>query len=173
MASYNYEIPFFNSTSNKFLKNTLGGWQMNGITTIQSGLPFSAVLALDRANVGQGTQRANFSGTPISVNCGSGKLINCVNISGFALPAEFTYGNTPRNFLRGPGLVNFDWSLFKNFTITDNLKLQFRWETFNTLNHPNFGNPNTSYVVGATNFGNITGTATNMRQQQFGLKFLF
>jgi hypothetical protein len=96
-----------------------------------------------------------------------------VNINGFQLPANFTYGNTPRNFLRGPGLVNFDWSLFKNFTITDNLKLQFRWETFNTLNHPNFGNPNTSFVVGAPNFGNITGTATNMRQQQFGLKFLF
>ncbi len=173
VASYNYELPFFANSSSKLLKNTLGGWQMNGITTIQSGQPFGSVLATDRANVGQGTQRANLSGTPITVNCGSGKLVNCVNISGFALPAEFTYGNSPRNFLRGPGLVNFDWSLFKNFTITDNLKLQFRWETFNTLNHPNFGLPNTSFVVGATNFGNITGTATNMRQQQFGLKFLF
>jgi len=151
----------------------LGGWQTNGITTIQSGLPFGVPIAADQANVGQGTQRANFSGTPISVNCGSGKLINCVNISGFQLPAQFTYGNTPRNFLRGPGLVNFDWSLFKNFTITERLKLQFRWETFNTLNHPNFGNPGSTFIPGATNFGNITGTATNMRQQQFGLKFLF
>ncbi len=96
-----------------------------------------------------------------------------VNISGFSLPAQYTYGNSPRNFLRGPGLVNFDWSLFKNFAITESFKIQFRRETFNTLNHPNFANPNSTYVVDATNFGNITGLATNMRQQQFGLKFLF
>ena len=172
VASYNYEIPFF-SNANRFAKAVLGGWQTNGITTVQSGLPFGSVLGVDQANVGQGAQRANFGSSPISVDCGSGKLVNCVNISGFALPAQFTYGNTPRNFLNGPGTVNFDWSVFKNFTITESLKIQFRWETFNTLNHPNFGNPNTSYVVGATNFGNITSTATNMRQQQVGLKFLF
>ena len=173
VASYNYEIPLFANSSNKFLKTVLGGWQTNGITTIQSGLPFTAGIAADQANVGQGAQRASFSGTPVSVDCGSGKLINCVNISAFQLPAQFTYGNTPRNFLRGPGLVNFDWSLFKNFTITERMKLQFRWETFNTLNHPNFGNPGSTFIPGATNFGNITGTATGMRQQQLGLKFLF
>ena len=172
VASYNYEIPFF-SNANKFVKAAFGGWQTNGITTVQGGLPFGVPIAADQANVGQGTQRANDGSSPISVNCGSGKLVNCVNISGFALPAQFTYGATPRNFLRGPGLVNFDWSLFKNFTITEGLKIQFRWETFNTLNHPNFGNPGSTFVVGATNFGNITGTSTNMRQQQLGLKFLF
>lgn len=173
VASYNYELPFFNSASSKAVRLMLGGWQTNGITTVQSGFPFGAILGIDQANVGQGTQRANFSGTPVTVNCGSGKLINCVNINAFALPAQFTYGNTPRNFMRGPGLVNFDWSLFKNFTLTESLKVQFRWETFNTLNHPNFANPNSTFVVNATNFGNITGTSTNNRQQQFGLKFLF
>ena len=172
VASYNYEIPFF-ANSNKFAKAVLGGWQTNGITTVQSGFPFGVPIAVDQANVGIGTQRANFSGSPISVDCGSGKLVNCVNISGFTLPAPFTYGATPRNFLRGPGLVNFDWSLFKNFTITETLKIQFRWETFNTLNHPSFGNPGSTFVAGATNFGNITGTSNNMRQQQLGLKFLF
>ncbi|MCC6539038.1 MAG: TonB-dependent receptor [Bryobacterales bacterium] len=173
VASYNYELPFFNNTSNKLLKTALGGWQMNGITILQSGLPFTVAIAADQANVGQGTQRANFSGTPISVNCGSGRLVNCVNISGFTLPALYTYGNTPRNFLTGPGMVSFDWSLFKNFAITESVKVQFRWETFNTLNRPNFANPNSTFVPGATNFGNITGPATNMRQQQFGLKLLF
>ena len=62
---------------------------------------------------------------------------------------------------------------FKNFAITESVKVQFRWETFNTMNHPNFGNPNSTFVAGSTNFGNITGTSTNNRQQQFGLKLLF
>ncbi|MCX6612656.1 MAG: hypothetical protein NTW74_17615, partial [Acidobacteria bacterium] len=145
----------------------------NGIFTAQGGFPFGAILSADQANVGQGTQRANFSGSPVSVNCGSGKLVRCVDIAAFSLPAQFTYGNTPRNFMRGPGLVNLDWSFFKNFAFTERFKLQYRMETFNTLNHPNFGNPNNTFVPGSTVFGNITGTATNMRQMQMALKLLF
>jgi hypothetical protein len=174
VASYNYELPFFKGSGSRIVKTALAGWQTNGITTVQSGLPFSATISADQANVGQGTQRANFAGTP-TVDCGSGKLTRCVNIDAFTLPALYTYGNTPRNFLRGPGYVNFDWSLFKNFSITEAVTLQFRWETFNTLNHPNFANPNSTFVPGSTVFGAITGLATgaNMRQQQFGLKLLF
>ncbi len=174
VTTFNYDIPLFNSaTTNKALRLTLGGWQMNGIFTAQSGLPFGSILSADQANVGQGTQRANYSGSPVRVDCGSGKLVRCVDINAFALPAQFTYGNTPRNFMTGPGLVNLDWSLFKNFAITEKYKLQFRWETFNTRNHPNFGNPNNTFVPGSTIFGNITGTSTNMRQMQMALKFLF
>ena len=173
VSSFNYEIPLFNNAGNKAVKMLLGGWQTNGIVTAQSGFPFGAILGVDQANQGQGTQRANFSGTPIAVNCGSAKLVNCVNISAFQLPSLYTLGNTPRNFMRGPGLVNVDWSFFKNFAITESVKVQFRWETFNTMNHPNFGNPNSTFVAGSTNFGNITGTSTNNRQQQFGLKLLF
>ncbi|MDQ1470884.1 MAG: hypothetical protein QOJ99_2364 [Bryobacterales bacterium] len=172
VASYNYELPFFTGANNRLVKTVLGGWQTNGITTVQSGLPFSVTISADQANVGQGTQRANFAGTP-RVDCGSGKITRCINIDAFALPALYTYGDTPRNFLRGPGYVNFDWSLFKNFTITERTKLQFRWETFNTLNHPNFSNPNSTFVPGSTAFGTITALAGNMRQQQFGLKLLF
>jgi hypothetical protein len=172
VASYNYELPFFRGANNRLFKTVLGGWQTNGITTVQSGFPFSVTISADQANVGQGTQRANFAGTP-RVDCGSGKITRCINIDAFALPALYTYGDTPRNFLRGPGYVNFDWSLFKNFTITERTKLQFRWETFNTLNHPNFSNPNSTFVPGSTAFGTITALAGNMRQQQFGLKLLF
>ena len=74
---------------------------------------------------------------------------------------------------RMPTRINHDLTVFKNFAITESVKVQFRWETFNALNHPNFGNPNSTFVVGSTNFGNITGTATNNRQQQLGLKLLF
>jgi hypothetical protein len=173
VTNFNYEIPFLKNTKNTALRLALGGWQMNGIFIAQSGLPFGAILAADQANVGQGTQRANYSGSPVTVDCGSGKLTRCVDINAFALPAQFTYGNTPRNFMRGPGLVNMDWSLFKNFNFTERYRLQFRWETFNTLNHPNFSNPNSTYIPGSANFGNITGTATNMRQMQMALKLIF
>jgi hypothetical protein len=172
-GSFNYELPWLKSTPNAAARLVLGGWQINGIFTAQSGLPFSANLAADVANVGQGTQRANFSGSPVRVDCGSGKLVRCVDINAFALPAQFTYGHTPRNFMRGPGLVNMDFSLFKNFNFTERYKLQFRWETFNTLNHPNFNNPNSTFVPGSANFGNITSTATDMRQMQLALKLLF
>jgi hypothetical protein len=173
VGSFNYELPFLKSNPNAFVRLALGGWQMNGIFTAQSGFPFGAILAADQANVGQGTQRANYSGSAVRVDCGSGKLVRCVDINAFALPAQFTYGNTPRNFMRGPGLVNLDYSLFKNFAFTERYKLQFRWETFNTLNHPNFSNPNSTFVPGSTVFGNITATATNMRQMQMALKLLF
>jgi hypothetical protein len=173
VSSFNYEIPFMKSSTNTALRLALGGWQMNGIFTAQGGFPFGAILAADQANVGQGTQRANFSGSAVSVDCGSGKLVRCVDINAFALPAQFTYGNTPRNFMRGPGTVNLDWSMFKNFAFTERYKLQLRWETFNTLNHPNFSNPNNTYVPGSTVFGNITGTSTNMRQMQMALKLMF
>lgn len=173
VTSYNYELPFFNNTDHRALRLALGGWQINGITTVQSGLPFSVTVS-DRANVGQGTQRANVVGNP-NVDCGSGKLDGCVSADAFALPASFTYGNSPRNFLRGPGTVNFDFSLFKNFLITERTRLQFRWETFNTLNHPNFANPNSTFTTGSTSFGDITAlqNGANMRQMQFGLKLLF
>ncbi len=173
VGSFNYEIPWLKSSPNSLVRLTLGGWQMNGIFTAQSGFPFSATIAADQANVGVGTQRANFSGTAIRVDCGSGKLTRCVNLDAFALPALYTYGNTPRNFLRGPGTVNMDWSLFKNFNFSDTKKLQFRWETFNSFNHPNFANPNSVVVPNSTVFGNITGTSTNMRQMQMALKLLF
>jgi hypothetical protein len=173
VTSFNYEIPFMKSSPNAALRLALGGWQMNGIFTAQGGFPFGAILSADQANVGQGTQRADYSGGAVRVDCGSGKLVRCVDIGAFALPAQFTYGNTPRNFMRGPGIVTLDWSMFKNFAFTERYKLQFRWETFNTLNHPNFGNPNNTFVPGSTIFGNITGTSTNMRQMQMALKFLF
>ncbi|NWF82624.1 MAG: TonB-dependent receptor [Bryobacteraceae bacterium] len=173
VSSFNYELPFFRTAGNKALKLVLGGWQTNGIVTAQSGFPFGVPIAADQANVGQGTQRANFTGSPVTVDCGSGKLINCVNISAFTLPALYTYGATPRNFLRGPGLVNFDWSLFKNFAVSESVKVQFRWENFNVLNHPNFNNPNSTFIPGSTNFGNITSTRTDMRQMQMALKLLF
>ena len=73
--------------------------------------------------------------------------------------------------LRGDRLENLDFSVFKNFRFTERMNLQFRAEAFNSMNHPLFGDPNTT--VGALTFGQITGQANAPRQIQFGLKLLF
>jgi hypothetical protein len=91
-----------------------------------------------------------------------------------ALPAaSYVFGNAGRDTIRGPSFSNFDCSLFKNFMIMERFKLQFRGEFFNIANHPNYGQPGTSF--GTATFGTITSLAgnANMRQVQIGLKLLF
>ena len=118
------------------------------------------------------------------VNCGSGHLFQCVNVSAFGSTAStFTYGNFGRNVLFGPGLYNVDFSVFKNFSIKERAKVQFRAEFFNVLNTPAFSNPNATLpapnaagnlvATSSTTFGNITSTKHDNRQIQFALKFLF
>ena len=82
-----------------------------------------------------------------------------------------TFGNVGRNTLTGPGLIQWDFSIHKDFRIVEGQFVQFRFEAFNFPNHPNWGNPDTS--VTATNYGKIRGTRTNMRELQFALKYLF
>jgi hypothetical protein len=94
----------------------------------------------------------------------------------FVLPAQGTFGNVARGSLRGPGLFNFDTSLFKKVRITEGLNLHFRTEAFNALNHPNFSYPNQVVFQGndySSSAGVITNTATTSRQIQFALKLLF
>jgi hypothetical protein len=177
VSSFNYELPFFLSSSSKLLKNTLGGWQANGVITVQTGFPFTVGISADQANAGRGAQRPDVI-APVTVNCGPGYLTNCISGSSFALPSLYTYGNLGRNTFTGPGLVNADLSFFKNIALAERFKLQFRTELFNSLNHPAFSNPAvtwtpSSVTPGATNFGSITTTSNNNRQIQFGLKLLF
>jgi len=91
--------------------------------------------------------------------------------SAFAVPAPFTYGNSARNLLFGPGDIVFDVSLLKDTKIKEALTLQFRAEFFNLPNHANFGNPAANISVPST-VGRITG-AGDPRQIQFGLKLIF
>ena len=96
--------------------------------------------------------------------------MNCFDQSAFALPAEFTFGNAPRNVLRGPGFVSTDLSFMKNLPIGGGARFQFRAECYNIFNNVNYGNPNTTFA--AANFGRITSAGT-MRQVQLGGKILF
>jgi len=173
VGSFTYELPFFRQTSNPALKYAVAGWQTNAIVTVQSGYPFNVTVPGDPATTGVGNERPNLLKTATS-NCGDGHLTNCIDASAFALPAAFTYGNAGRNILRGPGLVNIDFSLFKNFNITERAKVQIRGEAFNLSNTPGFSNPNATFnPVNLASFGSITSTANNNRQIQLGAKILF
>ena len=89
----------------------------------------------------------------------------------FVLPAPFTFGNTPRNALHGPGRVNFDLAVHRQFAIRERFRLTFRAEAFNALNHPQFSNPNA--VSGSTLAGVIGSTLVAQRQVQLGLRLAF
>jgi hypothetical protein len=184
VSNFNYELPFFKSSTNWFMRSVLGGWQANGIVTVQSGMPFNVVMGGDNANTGtSGLQRPNAIGAG-SANCDGGNpRVNCINLAGFQQPAPFTFGSAGRNVLRGPGFSNVNFSGFKNFSFGERYRLQFRAEFFNLLNTPIFNNPNatlpllrgtTTYTsANVQNFGTITSTRLDNRQIQFALKFLF
>jgi hypothetical protein len=170
VATFVYDLPFFGSTKNPLLKYPFGGWQVNGIGTIQGGQPFNVTIGGDVANTSSTPQRPNLI-APATADCRGGHLTNCITVSSFAQPLAFTYGNAGRNILRGPRLVNLDFSLFKNFPIRERVKFQFRAEFFNFTNTPHFSNPNGTFGTAA--FGSIGSTSGANRQVQFGAKLLF
>ena len=181
VASYLYELPFFKSSSQPLLKYLVAGWQISGVTTIQSGSPVNITFASDRANIGiTGLQRPDLVGAVPELNCQPNtagttdvarrELINCYDATAFALPAQYTFGNTPRNVLRGPNFSQTDLALLKNVPLGGSVRFQFRAEIFNLFNQVNYGNPGASF--GAASFGRIT-TAGLMRQIQLGGKLMF
>jgi hypothetical protein len=176
VASFVYSIPFFH-TSSVFLRGAFGGWQSNGIITIQSGTPFNVSTGTDTANTGSpGTYRPDLLHAP-SDNCGRGHLVGCIDQTAYTIadlypanPNNFAYGNEGRNLLHGPGSQTVNFSLFKNLPIHERLKFQFRFETFALFNHTNFSNPSATF--GTSSFGNITGASGN-RNIQLAAKLVF
>lgn len=171
VGSFTYALPFLLNSANGLLKQTLGGWQMNAIVTMQGGFPFNVLSPGDPANTGRSNERPNITG-PAFANCGSGHVTNCISTN-FAV-ATFAYGNFGRNVLRGPGLYDVDFSAFKNFRIKERATVQFRSEFFNLLNTPALNNPNAT--ITNSNFGTISSTKNGLsdnRQIQFALKILF
>jgi hypothetical protein len=120
-------------------------------------------------NNGAGS-RPNQVGNP-NLNRSQRTLTKWFDPTVFTSPALYTYGNEMRNELYGPGRVNLDFSLFRDFTIRENVKLQFRCEEFNIFNTPQFGNP--SGTIGVASGPAITSTVGNPRQMQFALRLEF
>lgn len=170
VASYVYDIPFFKN-ANPVLLGVFANWQVNGITTLQSGRPFNVSVSTDTANTSaRGTYRPDLVHAPSS-NCGDGHLTNCIDATAFAMPALYTYGNAGRNLMHGPHLFDTDLSLFKNFPIRERVRLQFRFEAFNLLNSPQFANPNATF--GTSSFGTVTATSIENRDIQLGAKLVW
>jgi hypothetical protein len=155
------------------------GWQMSGNFVAQSGSPWNVIIGFDQSGSAVANQRPNLVMPASQIMNDS--VSGWANPAGFALPAPGTLGNLQRDFLPGPGIVDFDYSVIKETQIKEQLRLQFRAEFFNLLNHPNFALPNASVFVqtanggGAVNptFGKITATTTSSRQIQFALKLIF
>ena len=178
VASYLYDVPFLKTSSQPVLKYVVAGWQIGGVTTVQSGTPVNVTLSTDRANIGiTGQQRPDLVGAVPAMNCVADpdptkrrQLMNCYDQTAFALPAQFTFGNAPRNVLRGPKFASTDVSLMKNIPLGGALRFQVRAEIYNLFNNVNYGNPGSTFA--AASFGRIT-SAGSMRQVQLGGKLFF
>src|SRR5262249_54296993 len=161
--SYVYPLPFWR-TGAEWYKKAFGGWQLSGVTTLQSGVPVKLATNGDRAGIGAGGQRADVVG---DWRQGGGQRLQWFNTAAFTLPANGTFGNLGRNVVIGPGTNNWDASLQKEFRIRERLRTQFRAEFYDAPNHLSWqGVGNT---LGNSNFGQIT-SATDPRTLQFGLR---
>lgn len=177
-----YELPFgrgkqWLGSVTGFKDKLVSGWQLNGITTLLSGFPFTPQLGSNRSGDGdtrnpdRPSLNPAFTGSIIESNPNQ-----WFNPNAFALPAAGTYGNVGRGVFKGPGLADLDLSLFKDLALTERLNLQIRSEFFNALNHANFGTPNAIVFSGiqvSSTAGLITSTATTSRQIQFSMKLTF
>lgn len=171
VGSFLYELPFGSSDEGGVVNALLGGWQLSGIVTAQSGFPITVVAGRDQSNTGAGFDRPNATGQDPVLPNSERTPERWFNTDAYVLQPFGTFGNVGRNTLIGPGLFLADISLIKNIRLKAGHTLQLRAEAFNATNHPNWANPNTSRV--SNNFGRITGTRTNMRELQFGVKYIF
>jgi hypothetical protein len=177
-----YDLPFGRgntSHAHTWAERLIGDWQLSGIETLQSGLPFTPQLSYNPSNDGdtrnpvRPSLNPNFAGQVIL-----GGPSRYFDPSAFIQPLPGTYGNAGRNILQGPGLAETDLSLTKKFSLSERLNMQFRSEFFNVFNRTNFNIPNPVVFASATGApsptaGVITATSTTSRQIQFGLKLMW
>ncbi|MCI0628742.1 MAG: TonB-dependent receptor [Acidobacteria bacterium] len=166
--SWVYQLPV-RTLDNKVARTLIAGWQITGITLLQSGFPFAPVTAVDYSN------RLLTYAPRIPIRTCNGNLPaderkpeRWIETSCFSLPAQNTLGNSGLNILETDGVINQDFGLMKNFQLAERLRMQFRFEAFNLLNHANYRAPINS--LENPSFGRVLG-ALPSRNLQFGLKF--
>jgi outer membrane receptor protein involved in Fe transport len=172
IASYVWALPKL-AQQHAAVRNIAGGWELTGITTIRSGLPFSVSSGADRAFAGGLSNYADLVGNPfLDTGRSRADRINMYfNPAAFTANAVGTFGTSPRNVLRGPGAFSSDIGLMKFFPINEKIRLQFRAELFNAFNTPRFNNPFATQNT-PSRFGKIEGAA-DPRIVQFALKIAF
>ncbi len=172
-VSYVYELPIGRGSqvlNSGVVGRILEKWQISGSTVFNSGAPltFNGSNNSNTVPSGNAATRANCVGDPHL----SGRTIdNWFNKAAFTNTTPFTFGTCGVGTLTGPGLNNWNFSLFKKIPITEGRSVEFRSEFFNLWNHPQFYAPNTSVTSGS--FGKISALRVPARQIQFGLKFYF
>ena len=177
-VSYVYGLPFFKHSSSGFARTALGGWQLSGITVVQTGTPVSVTNGTtfgDNAGVGNGVgtgSRPDLVGNPngaaVNTNAAPGPLL--YNPAAYAIPTGLTFGDVGRDTLNLPRRTNFDFGLFKEFKFSEKTGMDFRWENFNLFNHSEFNGIDSSLGSSGFLYANSTHLA---RKMQFGLRLFF
>ena len=181
-VSYVYDLPF--GHGKQFLSNVHGvadrlvsGWGVNGVTTFQRGFPIGLTASPNTTGLNTGL-RPNVAAGCNKVTSGSdqSRIAMWFNTSCFSVPAAYTFGNESRTdpVIRGPGIANYDFALFKRTAITERFNLEFRAEAFNLFNRVYFGPPNTVDTTAANNtFGQITTQLNQPRLLQLALRLRY
>jgi hypothetical protein len=185
-GSFIYDLPIGKGKRwlgglNGVANQLLGGWQMNGLLDAATGNPMTVVSGRQTmvyTPFTDGLSNADFSGSRL-VDFGGiardsqGRVVYFTEDqrSQFSFPAAGTVGTTGRNAFTGPGYWNFDFSLYKNFRVTEQVKIQFRSEFFNVFNHPIMDEPTVNLSM--ADFGRITEQRNTPRVMQFALRIDF
>jgi hypothetical protein len=184
--SYVYALPVghgrtFMHSIPRWSDAVIGGWDVSGIVTVHSGLPFTPTISTDQANTGVGSQRAQVVGRPTLLgnpSCWFYISANpaCVALdpgaaNAFVLPTQYTYGNGGRNILRADGLIQWDFTLMKRFVFREARALEFRGEFFNILNHPTFSAPSTG--INVSSGAQVGSTLNTARTVELAVKIFF
>jgi hypothetical protein len=186
IISYVLDLPFgkgkaFANSLSGVTNGVVSGWGVDGITTFQRGFPlkisYSGSTPLEAANLGVANTRPNVI-PGCDKKAGGNHLSQWFNTSCFAAPPDYGPGSESRvdANLRGPGINNFDFAVFKRTMIGEKAGIEFRTEFFNLFNHPYFSMPATGFGAGGFGVINSTisgGAASNYREIQFALKFKF
>ena len=172
-----YELPFGKGrrllNGSRLLDLLVGGWSANAVGIVQSGFPLAVTQPNANSVIGASYQLPNATGiSPKTSGTVDDRIGGWLNPAAFTQAPIFTFGNISRFLsVRGPGLYNWDVSVFKGFTIREGVKAQFRAEALNATNTAYFGNPNTTLTN--NQFGIITTQINNPRLIQLGLRVTF
>ncbi|MBV9085248.1 MAG: TonB-dependent receptor [Acidobacteriaceae bacterium] len=177
--NYIYALAFFKKNTNPVLKNALAGWNIEGVTSFQSGAPNSVVVPVDVARIGATSSRASVIADP-NLSNDQRTLARWFNTEAFLAPelmVQGQFGNSGRDILIGPGFSQWDVSLLKNFLVKEKTKFEFRAESFNVFNHPSFTGINTTVHFDAAGkpsqgYGAVNASGPG-RVMELALKMLF
>ncbi|HSS98148.1 MAG TPA: hypothetical protein VLK33_14005, partial [Terriglobales bacterium] len=178
-VNFVYDLPFLRNSTSRAMKATLGGWQVSGIVTMQSGTPINVSYGQNSITsiIPNAANRPNLVGPVKYTKVQTAQGFQWFDPSSFGAPDSGTWGDLGHNALRGPGRDNWNLSLFKTFAFTERVRFELRAESFNTWNHLQYkgGDVNQGGISNNTangNFGIITG-AFDPRTLQLGGKLIF